>query len=45
MIYDIPTTKTPRTCTFGYGKKVISTLSVRLNARYNPPPDAYNISS
>jgi hypothetical protein len=45
MIYDIPTTKTPRTCSFGYGKKRISTLATRLNARYNPPPDAYKLKS
>jgi hypothetical protein len=44
MLYDIPTTKTPRACAFGYGDKVISTLAVRLNAKYNPSPDRYNIT-
>mgnify|MGYP003389253404 CR=1 FL=1 len=33
------------TCGFGYGNKVISTLAHRLNAKFNPPPDKYNIKS
>lgn len=44
MLYDIPTTKTPRACAFGYGNKVISTLAVRLNAKYNPSPDRYHLT-
>ena len=42
-MYDLPTTRSRKTCGFGFGNKVISTLAHRLNARYNPPPDRYNI--
>jgi len=43
LMYSIPSTRTKRDCTFGYGNKVIQTLARRLNDKHNPPPDRYNI--
>jgi len=44
MLYDLPTTNQGRTTTMGFGNKQIATLATRLNAKYNPPPDRYNIA-
>jgi len=45
MFYDLPTTKSRRATSFGFGEKpVIMTLATKRNARCNPPPDLYNIA-